>query len=119
MGGAGFCKGGPGGLRRETFEHVDGRRYRLGRVVGRGDADRLRRVALPRVGLGDVVYVDRRREQALTVLLAIAFLDKHASPMGVFALVCCIAASSQYKQSPLRADVAKAQGAGDVEVATA
>ena len=54
-----------------------------------------------------------------TVLLAIAFLDKHASPLGVLALVCCIAASSQYKQSPLRADVAKAQGAGDVEVATA
>ena len=54
-----------------------------------------------------------------TVLLAIAFLDKHASPLGVLALVCCIAASSQYKQSPLRADVAKAQGAGDVEVASA
>ena len=53
-----------------------------------------------------------------TVLLAIAFLDKHASPMGVFALVCCIAASSQYKQSPLRADVAKANAA-DVEVASA
>ena len=51
-----------------------------------------------------------------TVLLAIAFLDKHASPLGVLALVCCIAASSQYKQSPLRAEGpgrAKAQGAGD------
>ena len=44
-----------------------------------------------------------------TVLLAVTFLDKHASPSGVAALVFCILASSQYKQSPLRADVAKAQ----------
>lgn len=49
-----------------------------------------------------------------TVLLAIAFLDKHASPLGVLALVCCIAASSQYQQSPLRADVAKSSSP-DVE----
>ena len=42
-----------------------------------------------------------------TVLLAITFLDKHASPTGVAALLACIVASSQYRQSPLRADVAK------------
>ena len=43
-----------------------------------------------------------------TVLLAVTFLDKHASMTGVAALVFCILASSQYKQAPLRADVAKA-----------
>ena len=43
-----------------------------------------------------------------TVLLAVTFLDKHASPAGVAALLACIVASSQYKQAPLRADVNKA-----------
>jgi len=42
-----------------------------------------------------------------TVLLAITFLDKHATPTGVATLLGCIVASSQYRQSPLRADVAK------------
>lgn len=38
-----------------------------------------------------------------TVLLAIIFLDNHASNLGVAALLVCIAASSQYQQAPLRA----------------
>ncbi|KAJ8598721.1 hypothetical protein CTAYLR_010214 [Chrysophaeum taylorii] len=37
-----------------------------------------------------------------TVLLATLFLDKHASTLGMCALVACIAASSQYKQAPMR-----------------
>jgi len=38
----------------------------------------------------------------LTVLLGVFFLDKHASPVGIAALTVCIAASTQYKQAPLR-----------------
>lgn len=38
----------------------------------------------------------------LTVLLGVFFLDKHASPLGIASLVACIAASTQYKQAPLR-----------------
>lgn len=34
----------------------------------------------------------------LTVLLAVMFLDKHASPAGIGCLVLCIGASTQYSQ---------------------
>jgi GDP-mannose transporter len=37
----------------------------------------------------------------LTVLLAVAFLDKHASGTGIGALFLCIGASTQYEQAPL------------------
>jgi GDP-mannose transporter len=37
----------------------------------------------------------------LTVLLSVAFLDKHASGTGIAALFLCIGASTQYEQAPL------------------
>jgi len=43
----------------------------------------------------------------LTVLLGVVFLDKRASNAGLVALCCCIVASTQYAQAPLR----KASGA--------
>merc|ERR1711907_80167 len=40
----------------------------------------------------------------LTVLINISIWDKHASPMGLTALLVCLAAAGAYKQSPLRQD---------------
>ncbi|KAJ1456048.1 hypothetical protein M885DRAFT_518452 [Pelagophyceae sp. CCMP2097] len=40
-----------------------------------------------------------------TVLLAVAFLEKHATPAGAAALLACIACSSAYKQPPMRDDL--------------
>ena len=37
-----------------------------------------------------------------TVLLAVFFLDRHASWSGIAALSLCIAASTQYQQAPMR-----------------
>jgi hypothetical protein len=37
-----------------------------------------------------------------TILLGVFFLDKHASSIGILALVMSIVASTQYAQSPLR-----------------
>mmetsp|Transcript_12046 Transcript_12046/g.38373 ORF Transcript_12046/g.38373 Transcript_12046/m.38373 type:complete len:414 (-) Transcript_12046:241-1482(-) len=39
-----------------------------------------------------------------TVVLAVLFLDKHASNLGLLALVACILSSSFYSQAPLRDD---------------
>ena len=36
------------------------------------------------------------------VLLAVFFLDKHASPSGIASLALCIGASTQYAQAPMR-----------------
>merc|ERR1711988_323616 len=40
----------------------------------------------------------------LTVLINVLIWDKHASPMGLGALLCCLAAAATYQQSPLRKD---------------
>ena len=45
----------------------------------------------------------------------VVFLEKHATPLGVCALVGCIASSSQYTQSPLRSDLLKANHTLDAQ----
>lgn len=49
----------------------------------------------------------------LTVLLGVFFLDKHASGVGIGALVVCIIASTQYQQAPLRKTAAGDKATGD------
>ena len=44
----------------------------------------------------------------LTVLINISIWDKHASPLGLSALLVCLAAAATYQQSPLRKDAAVA-----------
>ena len=44
----------------------------------------------------------------LTVLINISIWDKHASPLGLGALLVCLAAAALYQQSPLRSDAAVA-----------
>eukprot|EP00615_Pteridomonas_danica_P003763 CAMPEP_0114360322 /NCGR_PEP_ID=MMETSP0101-20121206/23773_1 /TAXON_ID=38822 ORGANISM="Pteridomonas danica, Strain PT" /NCGR_SAMPLE_ID=MMETSP0101 /ASSEMBLY_ACC=CAM_ASM_000211 /LENGTH=90 /DNA_ID=CAMNT_0001504493 /DNA_START=912 /DNA_END=1184 /DNA_ORIENTATION=+ len=50
-----------------------------------------------------------------TVLLGVVFLDKHASNLGILALILSIIASTQYKQSPLRKTKADRSFDGRVE----
>ncbi len=38
----------------------------------------------------------------ITILLNVAIWDKHASPLGILALVCCLVGGSFYQQAPMR-----------------
>jgi len=46
-----------------------------------------------------------KHTKKIKVLLSVFFLDKHASTQGIAALMCCILASTQYEQAPLRPTV--------------
>lgn len=41
----------------------------------------------------------------LTVLINISIWDKHASPVGLGALLICLAAAAAYQQAPFRKEV--------------
>jgi len=45
--------------------------------------------------------------KVITILLNILLWDKHASPLGTAALLCCLAGGALYQQAPLRAGYAK------------
>jgi hypothetical protein len=49
------------------------------------------------------------------VLLAVFFLDKHASPPGIASLALCIGASTQYAQAPMRGGKSALRTATDPE----
>ncbi len=48
----------------------------------------------------------------LTILLNVFIWDKHASPLGIAALVVCLLGGSCYRQSPMRSNATAPAGSG-------
>ena len=53
----------------------------------------------------------------LTILLNVFIWDKHATPLGIVALVICLGGGSFYQQAPLRADRLVAEKSRDMQSA--